>query len=49
MNCLDFYDFRFYGFILWVVCEVGNIGTKYLRIYSKMFGPNITYLDKLLS
>ena len=48
MNCLDFYDFRFYGFILWVDLRVGKSGTKYLRIYSKMFGPRFTYSGKLL-
>ena len=40
--------FRFYGFILWVVFRVGKCGTKYLRIYSKMFGPIFTYSGILL-
>ena len=37
MNCLDF---RFYGFILWVECEIGKIVSKiFENLFEKYFVP----------
>ena len=42
MNCLDFYDFRFYGFILWVVFYLGkSVSTMFENLFENILDTDL--------